>query len=168
MISFNGLVRIGLLSCFAIQFSACAPKIEGSSEVTGNPPAPRGEFDKPSIQGPDVEGTWVSKCQYDFNYQYKIVSMKFAGQNFTYSKKVHSDSSCRNVVQSDEYSGPFQFSEQVSGSDWTVDYHYIYNGINYLFDGQQMRIENNAMYISGFTWGTPIVDMSTPLTRVQP
>jgi len=155
----------GLIAIVFLQQMGCSAKVEGGP---GLPPfdPPASVFSKPSIQGPKVEALWRSACT---SYGYsgsKQTEMLFQSNEFSYTQKTFSDRLCSSLQSLSEKKGTFQFSSIMSENIYAIDYSYKQGGIQYIDEGQLLKLENETLFISEFQYTQPTLNLEMPFYKV--
>ncbi len=154
----RNLVLGAILS--TLLMSACSAKVSGGDAPSVPPVAPFGN----KITGPVVEGSWSSQCVMWFN-SYHQRKMTFTGQQIFRVDNDYSDKDCTQLTNKDEVRGVFRWVDKTSYGGYSMDYRLdIGQGVTQI-TGEELLIENNLMYLSGFQVGFGSIDKALPMSK---
>jgi hypothetical protein len=165
----NNIV-IASLAFMAMIVAACSAHVDSGPDGSSSPPTKQiasGDFSKPAIPGPNVEGDWSSGCSSGGFRTNRVVTLSFHGNSFAYTSTAYSDTNCHSAQSVDHRSGTFQFSQVNADGSYGIDYKYFQNGTTYIYEQQKLLLVNLNLYISEFVFATNIqVNKNLPLTKL--
>lgn len=154
----------------AAALSACSVSASGGEEIPLPIPTPAANaeqtFEKPAIPGPDVAGKWISSCVKNyFTDGTRKLTVQYEKSKFTYTKEEFSDQSCTTISNTEQFGGPYQFSQQNPDNEWVIDYNYKIGNVIYHLSGQKLQLEGDTLYLSEFAFGTVKVNRDMPFKK---
>ncbi len=142
-----------LMSACSVHSSSDAPSV-----------LPKEAFDN-KVVGPNIEGAWTSNCFQDFGSKHRQFKAVFQGQNIVRSDSEFADKECTHLLKKSELKGVFRYSDKTSYGGYVVDYHFdLGQGITEI-TAEEILLENNSLYISGFMVGFGSIDKTRPMTK---
>lgn len=161
-----------LLISSSLLMAACSVKPSGGGKAQGpNPAAPSKKFfdKRATIQGPDVEGQWLSDCNYSsFEKSWRRFEMNFAGESVTRSEKIYSDDECTNLTETKAHNGIFRFIDSLTNDIFVVEYAFDLGGGITNYTMENLKKVDEMIYIGNFASGEGMgVIESEPLKKVD-
>lgn len=148
-----------------VLLSACSAKIEGGSG-DAQPAATEEPFTH-KIKGPDVEGQWSSDCVKEREDQYRQRKASFKENNILRSDIIYYDSSCTAIKQKYVTVGTYRWANVTNYGGYVVDYRFdLGNGVTQI-TGEEILIQGNLMYLSGFSVGYGNIDKTLPMAKIN-
>ncbi len=132
------------------------------------PPAPPVEVVpefKNEASGFNVEGSWTSSCNLEYN-RYRQRKMIFSGQNFQRSNNLYFDYKCAQIDLKDESKGIFRWLAQTVYGGFSAEYKVDLGGGWSQLLTEEILLENGMLYISGYGGtGYPTIEKSHPMKK---
>ncbi len=120
---------------------------------------------KPVIEGPEVEGRWLSGCFYNYFSTYAVIEINFTGNKFVRTKTTFDNSSCSLNPNVREHKGTFAFVGKYDDGSYEISYGIdLGNGWTQYLDEKLLK-DGNEIYVSEFSVGEDAELLSMPLIK---
>jgi hypothetical protein len=147
--------------------SACSAQIEGGGSAFDLAP-PSFIDEKPTIQGPEVEGHWQSDCHEAYARTYRRWSLSFRGGKVQRVERKYTDAKCLRPSEEVSYSGRFRFIDSYKDGGYNIEYAFdLGNGFT-SYPQEKIVVRESNLYLSNYRIGEDASIMaSEPLYRVE-
>lgn len=155
----NLLIATAILATLLLN-SACTVNADSVAPET---PAVQDTFAS-EIEGPDLQGTWISACNEDYNY-YRQVKVVLTAKGIERSNNVYTDSKCTVINQKDESHGLYRWLGKTTYGGYLAEYKMdIGNGWSQ-FLKEEILLESGKLYLSNYSVGFDSIRKENPMYR---
>lgn len=160
-----------ITSALSLMLFGCSASVSTDGGATA-PSTPVKEFmdERATIQGPDINGTWESDCNYDRgSANYRIFQMTMKDGTVTRTMETFKDSSCKEFIQKKTNTGKFRFIEKLRNEIYAVEYAFDLGQGARAFPQENIRKDEDMILIGNFHVGEGMgVLEDEPLHLVTP
>jgi len=152
----NVLRTLAFIGLFAVTTGliGCKAKIEGGPENVPAPVVNDGFFDeKPTIQGPVVEGSWKSNCIERSGKTSRFFEFQFKDQQVVRTENTFSDLKCQTVAKKETNHGRFRFIEHYADDTYQVEYAFDLGSGVTGFPQEKLKLMQGKLYFTNFHVG---------------
>lgn len=138
-------------TCFLIAALLSLAACSSDQNKDGDGDAGKFMDEKATIAGPNIEGRWISSCQFvSYEKIYRIFDVTVVGHQVTRSEKKFNDAACTSVTKDQTYKGIFRFIEKYNDTDFNIEYAFDLGSGVTGYPQERIAFKNGNLYLSNF------------------
>jgi hypothetical protein len=133
-----------------VALSACNIKLKGKDEPKGPPPEEK-------VEGPNIEGQWLSACESNFREGgYRVLDVTYGPATASRKSHLYHDIQCQQLSKTEVKEGTYKYTAANKDGSYTVEYRIPIGNGWFSLPKENILLENNTLFISDFVIGDGI------------